>query len=262
MNKSSLNPQQNGQNIQVIEHLIVVVPAAGVGKRMQAVCPKQYLLINEQSVLSHTVKRLLSHPKIDKVVLSLSADDQYFKETSLATNPQVIPVTGGKERVDSVLRGLKAVDEHSYPWVMVHDAARPCISHQDIDALIDSCQQYKVGGILATPVRDTMKRSSQTGIKHVTATVDRTTLWHALTPQMYPTKQLIIAIESAQKNQQVLTDESSAIEYMGDKSLLIAASSDNIKITRQDDLALAEFILAKQSCKQGIKQSTNKREIT
>ncbi len=229
------------------QHFVVVVPAAGVGKRMMANCPKQYLTINKESILSHTVHRLLSHPKIEKVILSLSHTDEYFQDTDLAKNNNVIIVNGGNERVDSVFNGLKAVNRHKYPWVLVHDAARPCITHEDINALIDKCLTHKTGGLLAFPVRDTMKRSLKLdGINHVKDTVIREDLWHALTPQLYKTSELISAIELAQKNKIEITDESSAIEYANLPSIVVLGSSENIKITHPDDLALAEFFLQKQ----------------
>lgn len=223
----------------------VVVPAAGVGKRMQANCPKQYLKINQHTILEHTVKRLLSHPRIKNVVLVLSESDEYFPSTSIANLADVIRVNGGVERVNSVLNGLKSLSLDNNEWVLVHDAARPCLTHEDIDILILTCTTQNIGGILATPVRDTMKRAHDD--LSIDKTVDRSTLWHALTPQMYKVVELKNAITSAQKKGLDITDESSAIEYAGLKSLLVEGRSDNLKITRPDDLILAEFILNKQN---------------
>lgn len=234
---------------------IAIVPAAGVGKRMQANCPKQYLCINNETILSHTVMRLLSHPLISQVIVAVGANDQYFAESSLAHHKDIIRVTGGTERVDSVLNGLKAVDRNIYPWVLVHDAARPCVTHQDIDKLISECLTNDYGGILATPVRDTMKRGVQAKDnakdENITIlnTVERDQLWHALTPQMYKTGELTRAIEQALENGGNITDEASAIEQAKLPSLLISASSENIKITQPNDLALAEFYLNKQKNK-------------
>lgn len=231
------------------EHsFIVVVPAAGVGKRMKANCPKQYLTINGKSILAHTVDRLLSHPLIEKVILSLGEDDQYFAESELAQYDDIIRVNGGKERVDSVLNGLHAIHAGEYPWVLVHDAARPCVQLSDIDRLISQCIENDSGGLLATPVRDTMKRGKKdnNNISTVDSTVEREQLWHALTPQLYKTEQLVNVIESALAKKITVTDESSAIEQAGLTSLLVSASHENIKITHPDDLVLAEFILNKQ----------------
>lgn len=232
--------------------LAVVVPAAGVGKRMKADCPKQYLKINDKTILQHTVEALLQHAQIEKVIIAISAGDEYFAETGLMNHPQVRVVKGGKERVDSVLAGLSALDNAKYPWVLVHDAARPCINKRDIEQLINRCLIKNTGGILAVPVRDTMKRGrladinqkeSTEFIKH---TVQREQLWHALTPQMFPCQLLTSAIVKAQTEQAEITDEASAIEYIGETSLLVEGSSDNIKITRPDDLTMAEFILTKK----------------
>lgn len=226
------------------EKLAVIVPAAGVGKRMQAACPKQYLRIDGRTILEHTVNRLLSHPLIDKVVLSLSESDEYIQESDLFNHPDVERVNGGKERVDSVLAGLVSLDSKTYPWVLVHDAARPCVTHQDISTLISAVYRKNIGGILAAPVRDTMKRSNAE--LTILATEERELLWHALTPQMYRTQQLIAAIKTGLANSANITDESSAIELAGFESQIVEASSENIKITHPDDLAFAEFILQKQ----------------
>ncbi len=229
------------------QQFIVIVPAAGVGKRMLAACPKQYLKINNESILVHTVNRLLSHEKVAKIILALSDDDDYFAQTALVNNPDVIRVSGGEERVDSVLSGLRAVDETIFEWVLVHDAARPCVSHHDIDLLIERCLRQNTGGLLAAPVVDTIKQSDNTtAALQVADTIDRSQLWHALTPQMYKTSELKQAIEQAQAQGLAITDESSAIEQAGLPSLLVSASRENIKITRPEDLALAAFYLQQQ----------------
>ncbi len=237
------------------QQFVVIVPAAGVGKRMLASCPKQYLTINNQSVLSHTVNRLLSHKNIAKVILALSDNDEYFAQTALANNPDIIQVVGGKERVDSVLSALQVIDDAL--WVLVHDAARPCITHNDIDKLIEQCLADNCGGILAAPVVDTMKLASEDELNatSVSETIDRTRLWHAFTPQMFKAKELKKAIEQAQLKGLEITDESSAIEQAGLPSLLISGRRDNIKITRPEDLALANFYLKQQCLEQSIEQN-------
>lgn len=224
--------------------LVVVIPAAGVGKRMKANCPKQYLKLNKKTILDHTVTRLASHTMIKKIIIALSADDEYFAETKLIEQDKVIVVDGGKERVDSVLAGLNIIDTTEFPWVLVHDAARPCLTLNDLNTLIESCLARNIGGILASPVRDTMKRGAGDFIQE---TVEREELWHALTPQMFPTLQLKNAIVQALDAQTVITDEASAIEFIGGKCQLISSNSENIKITHPDDLAFAEFIINKQS---------------
>lgn len=233
------------------QQYIAIVPAAGVGKRMQANCPKQYLCINDKTIIYHTVTRLLSHPLITKVIVALNKDDQYFCDSGLADYKDVIRVDGGVERVDSVLSGLKAVNVENFPWVLVHDAARPCVSIEDIDQLIKQSRDNNCGGILAAPVRDTMKRGKSIGseLNTIEHTVEREQLWHALTPQMYKTDELTSAIEQALSQQLTITDEASAIEQANLPSLLVTGSIENIKITHPNDLALAEFYLNKQAMK-------------
>jgi len=222
----------------------VVVPAAGVGKRMRASCPKQYLTINDKTILEHTVQRLLNHEAICHVVIALGEFDEYFPTTALANNSNVTRVIGGKERVDSVLAGLKSLNTEQEQWVLVHDAARPCVQHKDLTQLIKYCVENDHGGILAAPVRDTMKQATSTGI--IDKTLDRSQMWHALTPQMYKTAELTSAIGDALAKDIVITDESSAMEAFGYASGLVNGRSDNIKITQPEDLRLAEFILQQQ----------------
>jgi len=233
------------------QQFIVVVPAAGIGKRMLASCPKQYLTIDNQTILSHTINRLLSHKNIAKVVLAISDVDAYFAQTTLVDNPNIIRVSGGKERVDSVLNGLQVINDKE--WVLVHDAARPCVTHDDIDKLIKQCLASNSGGILAAPVVDTMKlaiNNNANEATQVSKTIDRSSLWHAFTPQMFKTKELKQAIEEAQKKGLLITDESSAIESVGLPCLLVSGRIDNIKITRPEDLVLADFYLKQQQITQ------------
>lgn len=232
------------------KQFVVIVPAAGVGKRMLASCPKQYLEINNQSILTHTTNRLLSHAKIAKVIIVVSDDDEYFAQTELADHANIIRVSGGEERVDSVLNGLKAIDVERYPWILVHDAARPCITHDDIDKIIEQCVANNCGGLLAAQVVDTIKENSQDHLNTVGSTIDRTNLWHAFTPQMYKTVELKQAIEQALDQGLQITDESSAIELAGLPSLLVLGRRDNIKITRPEDIALATFYLDQQKLDQ------------
>lgn len=235
----------------------VVVPAAGVGKRMLAACPKQYLTINNDTILSHTINRLLSHKLIAKVVLVLSDDDGYFNQTPLVNNADIVRVAGGKERVDSVLNGLQQLCD--LEWVLVHDAARPCVTHDDIDKLIAQCLINDCGGILAAPAVDTMKlarnnshESNQTDNVNslqpiqVKKTIDRSLLWHAFTPQMFKVTELKASIIAAQRQGLSITDEASAIEFANLPCLLVPGRRDNIKITRPEDLLLAKFYLEQQ----------------
>ncbi|MDH5931323.1 2-C-methyl-D-erythritol 4-phosphate cytidylyltransferase [Vibrio splendidus] len=225
-----------------LQSVIAVVPAAGVGSRMKADRPKQYLQIHGKTILEHTVEKLLSHPQVSKIVVAVSDDDPYYPELPLNLNPLVIRVSGGTERADSVLSALDYIAQQQLnDWVMVHDAARPCIQLSDIDKLISGAMTHDVGAILAAPVRDTMKRGAQGQIEH---TVDRVDLWHALTPQMFRSKPLRKVLSEALQQGVSITDEASAFEWKGLSPALIAGRSDNFKITQPEDLALAEFYLS------------------
>jgi 2-C-methyl-D-erythritol 4-phosphate cytidylyltransferase len=217
--------------------IAAVIPAAGVGKRMQSELPKQYLQLHGKTILEHSANVLLQLPL--SLVIALSPDDPYFAKTSLAANSAVQTVTGGAERADSVLAALQLVNAEQFPWVLVHDAARPLVQLSDIQQLITQCLESGCGGILAYPVRDTMKRGQQ----RVECTVERADLWHALTPQLFPTALLRQALSEALAAGIAITDEASAMEWAGLPVQLVAGRSDNIKVTRPEDLALAGFYL-------------------
>ncbi|MCL9780978.1 2-C-methyl-D-erythritol 4-phosphate cytidylyltransferase [Vibrio sp. S4M6] len=225
--------------------IVAIVPAAGVGSRMQADRPKQYLTIGNKTVLEHTIEKLLSHSSIARVVVAISEHDPYFAQLPLSDKQEVIRVSGGGERADSVLSALDYVASNDMAhWVMVHDAARPCVCLADIDKLINQAMSHTVGGIMATPVRDTMKRSDATSqIQH---TVERELLWHALTPQMFRTEPLRSALSKALQENVTITDEASAMEWAGFQPLLVQGRADNIKITQPEDLDLAKYYLNKQ----------------
>lgn len=228
-----------------------IVPAAGIGSRMSSNTPKQYLSIGTQTVLEHTLALLISHPHITQVIVALNPDDKYFKHLPIANHKKIKCIDGGSERVDSVLNGLETIVDDQ--WVMVHDAARPCLTHQDINKLLevindknDSAMGYQYdGAILAKPAIDTMKQTHSSA-PVIQTTVDRETLWHALTPQLFNAVSLKEAIKSAQQANKMITDEASAMEYAGYRVKLVSGSTSNIKITLPEDLALAEFFLKQQ----------------
>ncbi|WP_371190283.1 2-C-methyl-D-erythritol 4-phosphate cytidylyltransferase [Thalassotalea ponticola] len=209
---------------------------------MQQPLAKQYLHIDGLTIIERTLTRLLNHPKIDRVIVVLAEHDQYFATLPIAQHPRVSTAVGGKERADSVLAGLLAMPPQR--WAIVHDAARPCVSHEDIDKLIEFCQLHQQGAILASPVRDTMKRTNSAN--QIDRTEERAGLWHALTPQMFERNMLINALQTALTEQVPITDEASAIEYAGQTAHVVSGREDNIKITRPADLPLATFILQQQ----------------
>ena len=227
------------------QNIWVIIPAAGVGRRMGSDTPKQYLLLDERTVVEHTLSVFDSHPAISEVIIAISENDEYWSSLNIALSKPLHVVDGGKERCDSVLNALTFLQKRANAddWVLVHDAARPCLRTEDLNLLLEKCQSHAVGGILAVPVRDTMKRSDANTIKE---TVDRENLWHALTPQMFRFKLLKDALESALKKNNIITDEASAIELAGYQPLLVEGHADNIKITRPEDLTLAAFFIDQQ----------------
>ncbi len=221
-----------------------VVPAAGVGKRMNADRPKQYLELAGKTVIEHTLSRLLQAEVFAAVAVAISEEDPYWSELSIANHEKIITAAGGKERADSVLSGLHAIRTQATDddWVLVHDAARPCITRADIHHLIESLINDEVGGILALPCADTLKNVQG---KNILGTVDRSVIWRALTPQMFRYGTLKTALEHAVGNP-VITDEASALELQGLQPKIVEGRPDNIKITRPEDLALAQFFMAQQ----------------
>ncbi|MFM4860532.1 2-C-methyl-D-erythritol 4-phosphate cytidylyltransferase [Aeromonas media] len=224
--------------------LTAIVPAAGIGSRMGADCPKQYLTLAGKTILEHTLGCLLSHPAIARVIVALAPHDRWFETLAVAADPRVLRVEGGSERAYSVLNALHVAEGK---WVLVHDAARPCLTQGDLDALIASAMACD-GAILGSRVRDTMKRTDGAG--NIVATVEREQLWHALTPQMFPTGTLKRALEEGLALGALITDEASAMERAGFIVKMVEGRADNIKVTRPEDLSLAELFLQQQSARQ------------
>ncbi len=223
-----------------------VVPAAGVGKRMRADRPKQYLMLHGKTVLEHTLERLLSHPRIEGVVVAVAAGDPYWSTLSLA-DARLRRVEGGAERCHSVLNGLRGLAGWAGDddWVLVHDAARPCLRHGDIDRLLDAIGGEDCGGLLGVPVSDTLKYCEGES-QAVSRTVDRSGLWRALTPQMFRLAPLRAALERFSAEPGRITDEASAMELAGWRPRMVEGRADNIKITRPDDLRLAALYLKQE----------------
>lgn len=227
----------------MIRRIFAVIPASGVGSRMQAAMPKQYLLLLGKTILEHTLSIFLAHPRIEKVVVAVSKEDDYYPDIALLKDPKVEIVFGGETRADSVFNALQVLPNDA--WALVHDAARPCLKRSDLDNLLQISDEE--GAILATPVIDTIKRTKVDHDHSILLTEDRSTLWHALTPQFFPVQQLIQALKSAFEAKATVTDEASAMEFIGYHPQLVLGRSDNIKITRPEDLALAEFYLTREN---------------
>ena len=227
--------------------IAAIVPAAGVGSRMQHNAPKQYIQLAGKTILEHTLAKLSQLPQLRTIVVALSDSDPYFDELPLLDN-RIVRASGGKERADSVLNSLLFLAPNPPIWVLVHDAARPLVNISDIERLIDECIRADEGGILASKVKDTIKR----GHTHALQTVPRDDLWQALTPQFFKYDELKNALQNALASGATITDEASAIEWAGKPVKLVAGRSDNIKITTPEDLDLAGFLLHKQQNESGL----------
>ncbi len=225
----------------------VVIPAAGVGSRMASDKPKQYLNIAGKTIIEHTLGCFINHPLVSGIIVALSSTDSYWKQLNIQSDSTPIYIVeGGEQRSDSVeqalsyLKTLEKVDNES--WVMVHDAARPCVSEIDINTLLKTRSNEIIGCILGTPVRDTMKRSipGNTLISH---TESRDNLWHALTPQLFKLDSLLSALMFCKEQSIVVTDEASAFEALGEHPCLVNGSYENIKVTYPEDIQYANFLL-------------------
>lgn len=227
---------------------VVVIPAAGVGSRMGAGKPKQYLPLAGQTILQQTVNKFLSLEYVAQVVIAISASDPYFDDLKLAEHPNVTVVDGGDERADSVSNGIAWAKKQGFEWVLVHDAARPCVLKTDVDGLVKYASANNRNAILGARAKDTFKRSLPSinpQSANIETTVDRNDLWHAFTPQCCKVNELFDAMTSLTNEQGQLdkrvTDEASALELTGYAVDILESSPNNIKITVPEDLPLAEF---------------------
>ncbi len=228
-----------------------LLPAAGIGRRMESNTPKQYHSIDGVSVIIHSLRRLSAVAAIKKIVVVLHPDDRFWpklQDQVAVEFPDLIQtVIGGDERCKSVLNGLYGLANTAQldDWVLVHDAVRPCVRTADIENLINRVQQQSTGGLLGYPVDNTLKKVDERAA--VLRTVNRETIWNALTPQMFRYSLLRDAIESVMTSTTEITDEASAVESAGHKPVMVVGSKDNIKVTRETDLQLAAQILRSQA---------------
>jgi 2-C-methyl-D-erythritol 4-phosphate cytidylyltransferase len=223
-----------------------VIPAAGLGTRMGTGIPKQYMPLAGKTVLEHTLQRFTGIDTIKGLVVVLAADDHYWQSLQITSNTLIHTTIGAAERYQSVLNGLRYLEKmaDADDWVLVHDAARPCVRPADIKKLINATSLCVDGAILAVPVRDTMKRADAGN--RITATVSRDQLWHAQTPQIFQLGTLRAALEKVVGQNMAVTDEAQAIEMTGLCPLMVEGHPDNIKITHPADLSLAEIYLRQQ----------------
>lgn len=224
------------------ERLWCVVPAAGRGLRLGADLPKQYVALGGQSLLAWTLQRLAATPRIVGLMVVLAADDLYWPKLDSLGGKPVLTAVGASERSGSVLAGLRALpgSVSAQSFVLVHDAARPCVAIDDIERLIDRAGAAG-GGLLAAPLRDTLKLGD--GDARVIGTEPREARWRALTPQMFRRDELTRALAQAELEGITVTDEAMAMERAGHRPLLVEGAESNIKVTTAADLALAEYLL-------------------
>lgn len=213
---------------------------------MGAECPKQYLSLAGMTILQHTLQRM-ALPEIAGMVIALADNDPYWESLQLDLPVPLHRVAGGKERCHSVFNALQFLQTHAQPedWILVHDAARPCVRRADVYQLIQQLQTSSSGGLLATPVRDTLKRADAASV--VTATVNREQLYHALTPQMFRFQVLQRALMLVLAEDGIVTDEAQAVEILGYPVQLVCGHADNLKITHPHDLGLAQLYLQQQA---------------
>jgi len=228
-----------------VEGLWCVVPAAGRGARFGAAIPKQYVEIAGRPLLEWTLEALTRCPRVAGIVLVLAGGDAHWRARDSIGGKPLRTTIGGDERSASVLAGLRALPPEvaSDDFVLVHDAARPCVRSEDIERLV-SLAMPAGGGLLAAPLRDTLKRAGSE--QRVAATEPRDSRWRALTPQLFPRAALEQALARAQDEGVAITDEAMAMERAGHAPLLVEGDESNIKVTTPGDLALATYLLGRE----------------
>lgn len=221
----------------------VVIPAAGIGSRMQSERPKQYLPLIDKCVLEESVAPFINMQEVKRIIVAVKPGDATWSTLSLSHHAKVEGIAGGKERYHSVLHGLQHIQAQAQldDWVIVHDGVRPCLTQEEIYDLLRAVEGHRVGGVLGVPVRDTTKVVNHAG--SIVRTTDRSILWNALTPQIFRYGLLLNAINKAIQEKKTPTDEAQAIELADRIPIMIKGRYTNIKITEPDDLHYARFLL-------------------
>ncbi len=224
-----------------------LVPAAGSGARMAAALPKQYLSIGPRPLLWYALRQLCTHPSLHRTFVVLHPEDQLFARHDWSVfGKALVPLfCGGPTRAASVTRGLEQMrtEVEADDWILVHDAARPCLTRELVDRVIADLDQEEIGGLLAIPVADTLKHDD--GTHRVLRTEPRNQLWQAQTPQMFRFAPLLAALQAADPGS--TSDEAGAMERLGHRPCLVMGSSANLKVTYPEDLALAALILGPEA---------------
>lgn len=224
-----------------------LIPAAGRSVRFGGTTVKQYAHLLGEPVIAHSIAALCNNESVAAVTVVLAEDDGIFEELVAPLFPAIGTVVGGDSRAQSVLNGLQHIHltDPDCGWVLVHDAARPCLASESLHDLLTAGLNNDSGAILAVPVSDTLKRADAEG--RIEATLDRARCWSAQTPQLFPLAALLANLAAALRHGETPTDEAAAMERAGERPLLVPGRRTNIKITGPEDLALAEFILRRQS---------------
>lgn len=224
----------------------LIIPAAGLGFRMNSLIPKQYLILdNGFSVLDNTIKKFLDIKEIIGIVLSISKESDYFNKSIYKDHKKIIAIAkGGKQRFNSVMNSLKILKKFAQAedWILIHDAVRPCVKNKDIITLIRTAKKFNKSVILASNITDTIKVVDN---EQITKTIDREKLYQAHTPQIFKFKKLYEAMENAIANNLEITDESEAMEAIGEDVRIINTCKTNIKITTKNDIDLVNYYIKK-----------------
>ncbi|HUL19295.1 MAG TPA: 2-C-methyl-D-erythritol 4-phosphate cytidylyltransferase [Steroidobacteraceae bacterium] len=222
----------------------LVMPAAGAGHRFGAELPKQYAPLEGRTVIEWALAPFLADARCARIVVVLAPGDEHWQRLPL--RERALTTTGGRQRSDSVRNGLAALAGQAQPleWVLVHDAARPCLESADLERLLGQLGAHAVGGLLGARIADTLKRGEGAGPEAtVLATEERAGLWRALTPQMFRYASLCTALDAARAAGRTPSDEAQALEWHGERPRLIEGAPSNLKVTTAADLQLASAIL-------------------
>jgi len=224
-----------------------VVPAAGRGERFGGSSPKQYVTLDGRPMLSWTLSALLAEPSIAGVMVAIAQSDRRWYRLAESKDPRVGCCLGGASRAESVALALQALGPlaSGEDWVLVHDAARPCLAREDLRALLRAIERDPVGGLLAHPASDTLKRADEEG--RAEETLPREGIWRAQTPQAFRYGLLCRSLALCRERGRMVTDEASAVEAMGLRPRLVRGRGDNLKVTSREDLSMAEAVLRARS---------------
>lgn len=238
-----MNDRERATGMVKEPRIHALIPAAGRSVRFGGTMLKQYTHLMGQPVMAHSIEAVRKHSAVMGVTVALAPDDGIYDDLIRPAYPDVTTVTGGDSRAQTVMNGLRFIHEidPACEWVLVHDAARPCLSRASLDSLLDCGLASESGAILAVPVSDTLKLADENGF--IASTVDRTRYWSAQTPQLFRIDELLANLQANLAAGQAPMDEAAAMESAGIFPLLVRGSTSNIKITGSEDLALAEFIL-------------------